>query len=235
MQYLQDMSRRKWVRLNELQQLHGRMRRASLTMPSGSNVYLSEIIAMTRGLRRPWHRVRMTHAARSDILTLLSILKSNHGQGYFDTSHLPWASAVFTDAMQEPRHAAWGWCSLDGTWDAGTYGSKARRKPIDELEGDAVRRAAQSIGHRWKGCRVPIYIDNKSFQLSFAKGWSRARRLSTILKDLHSISVQYDCVLVPIWISTHENVGADALSRGDMTRFYAWAQDHIPSALVRAS
>ena len=88
----------------------------------------------------------MTHAARSDILTLLSILKSNHGQGYFDTSHLPWASAVFTDAMKEPRHAAWGWCSLDGAWDAGTYGSKARRKPIDELEGDAVRNQLATGG-----------------------------------------------------------------------------------------
>ena len=148
---------------------------------------------------------------------------------------MPWAPAVYTDAMQEPRQAAWGWCSLDGTWDAGIYGSKVRRKPIDELEGDAVRRAAQTIGHRWRGCRVPIYIDNKSFQLSFAKGWSRARRLTTILKELHAISVQNECILVPIWISTHDNVGADALSRQDMIRFYEWAHEHIPSKLERAN
>ena len=234
-EYMRQMSKRKWVRLSELQVLLGRMYRASLTMPAGARVFLSELIAMTRGLRRPWHRVQMTAAARSDILTLMDILQSNHGRGYFDTSHLPWAPAVYTDAMQEPRQAAWGWCSLDGTWDAGMYGSKVRRKPIDELEGDAVRRAAQTIGHRWRGCRVPIYIDNKSFQLSFAKGWSRARRLTTILKELHTISVQNECILVPIWISTHDNVGADALSRQDMNRFYEWAHEHIPSKLERAN
>ena len=177
----------------------------------------------------------MTKVARDDILAVISILNSNHGRGYFDTSHLPWAPALYTDAMQEPRKAAWGWCSECGAWDAGMYGSKTRRKPIDELEGDVVRRAAKSIGHQWRGCRVPIQIDNQSFQLSFKKGWSRAKRLTAILRDLHSSSVRYDCVFVPKWISTHDNIGADALSRQDFVRFRAWAQDFIPSTLERAN
>ena len=74
----------------------------------------------------------------------------------------------------------------------------------------------------------------KSFQLSFTKGWSRAKRLTSIIKDLHAISVQYKCILEPIWISTHDNVGADALSRQDMNRFYEWAREHIPNKLERA-
>ena len=177
----------------------------------------------------------MTKAAQDDILKVISILQSNHGRGYFDTSHLPWAQALYTDAMQEPRKAAWGWCSESGVWDAGIYGSKTRRKPIDELEGDVVRRAAKTIGHQWQGCRVPIYIDNQSFQLSFQKGWSRAKRLTSILRDLHSLSVLYDCVFVPNGISTHDNIGADALSRQDFDRFRAWAKDFIPSTLERAN
>ena len=99
------------LRLSELQVLLGRMYRASLTMPVGSRVFLSELIALTRGLLRPW--LRMTVAARNDILTLIAILRSNHGRGYFDVSHLPWAPAVYTDAMQDSRQAAWGWCSLE--------------------------------------------------------------------------------------------------------------------------
>ena len=233
--YLEEMANRKWVRLNDLQVLLGRMYRASLTMPHGSRVYLSELIAMTRGLKKPWHRRRMTKTAQEDILAVISILNSNHGRGYFDTTHLPWAPALYTDAMQEPKKSAWGWCSECGAWDAGMYGSKTRRKPIDELEGDVVRRAAQAIGHQWRGCRVPIHIDNQSFQLSFKKGWSRARRLTAILRDLHVLSVRYDCVFAPKWISTHDNIGADALSRQDFDRFEAWAQDFIPSALTRAS
>ena len=229
------MAKRRWVRLNDLQVLLGRMYRASITMPRGSRVYLSELIALTRGLKKPWHRRRMTEAARSDIKMVISILRSNHGRGYFDISHLPWAPALYTDAMQDQKQAAWGWCSENGFWDAGTYGSKVKKKPIDELEGEVVRRAATSIGDQWRGCRVPIYIDNQSFQLSFKKGWSRAKRLTSILRDLHGLAVRYDCVFVPKWISTHDNIGADALSRQDFDRFRAWAQDFIPSALVRAS
>ena len=109
LQYLREMADRRWVRLSDLQVLLGRMYRASLTMPHGSRVYLSELIAMMRGLRKPWHRRRMTKTARGDILAVISILESNHGRGYFDTSHLPWAPALYTDAMQEQKKAAWGW------------------------------------------------------------------------------------------------------------------------------
>ena len=33
------------------------------------------------------------------------------------------------------------------------------------------------------------------------------------------MAVKYDCIFEPHWISTHDNVAADALSRGDMRRF----------------
>ena len=165
----------------------------------------------------------MTVAARDDLRALIELLESNHGRGYFDVSHLPWAPAVYTDAMKEPKRAGWGWCDVTGAHAAGVYGSAMRHKPIDELEGDAVRRAAAALGHTWRGMRVPIYIDNSSFQRSFAKGWSRARRLTRIIRDLFLLSAQHDCVLVPIWLPTGANVGADALSRGAMDVYRAWA------------
>ena len=48
-----------------------------------------------------------------------------------------------------------------------------------------------------------------------------------MIKHLYELSVKYNCVIVPIWISTHDNVGADALSRGDLGRFQEWAKDHM--------
>ena len=174
----------------------------------------------------PWHRRRMTTMARDDILTVIDILASNHGRGYFDTSHLPFAPSMYTDAMKDPSRAGWGWCAVDGHADAGVYGTAWRHKPIDKLEADAVLRAAKARGHTWRGKRVPVHIDNSSFQRSLAKGWSRAPRLVRIIKKLFSLSARYEFVLVPLWISTTENVGADALSRGDESGYLAWASMH---------
>ena len=129
--------------------------------------------------------------------------------------------------MQTQRQAAWGWCCANGEYDYGVYDRSDRKKVIDALEGDAVFRAIDSIGAKMANHRVPVYIDNSAFQLSFKKGWSRADRLTEIIKLLYEKSVEFNCVLVPIWISTHDNIGADALSRMDFDRFHAWATEHI--------
>ena len=225
--FLLEMASKSVLTLAELRVLIGRMHRASMTMPSGSKAFLGSVLKMLRGLRLPHHRRRMTKMARRDILKLVEILRSNHGQGYFDTSHLPWADPIWTDAMKDPSSAGWGWCCGDGQYDRGWYHGNKQRRWIDELEGDAVERAMTALGHKCANKRVPIYIDNSAFQLSLKKGWSHAERLTEIIKNLYSLSVEHNCVLVPIWISTHDNVGADALSRGDMERFKSWASMHL--------
>ena len=114
------------------------------------------------------------------------------------------------------------------------YGSADRKKCIDALEGDAVLRAATALGHLWETHRVPFYIDSSSFQLSFGRGRSKAERLNVILRQLNELSVSLDiwiCIFVPIWISTHLNIGADALSRNDFVRFQSWTQINAPTGL----
>ena len=135
--------------------------------------------------------------------------------------------------MKDEHCAAWGWCCADGEYDYGTYRRAKGEKFIDELEGDAVERAMASIGDRTRNTRVPIYIDNSSFQLSLKKGWSKAERLTEIIKNLYKLSVEYNCVIVPIWISTKDNIGADALSRGDFDKYYTWAKDHVTNEPYR--
>ena len=94
-------------------------------------------------------------------------------------------------------------------------------------------RAVTSLGDQLKGHRVPIHIDNSAFQLSLTKGWSKADRLTEQIKILHELSVKHDCYFIPIWISTHDNVGADALSRLDLERFHEWASSKLTGPLRR--
>ena len=74
-------------------------------------------------------------------------------------------------------------------------------------------------GHCWGGQMVRFHIDNTSFQASAAKGWSHADRLNELLRELLFLTVKYNCILVYDWISTHDNVLADPLSRFNESLF----------------
>lgn len=224
MEMFRSISRRRTVTLHELQVVVGRAHRAIMTMPPGSNIFLARLLPLMRGLTMPWHQRRLTAGAREDLQSITLALEHNAGRGYFCREHLPWADDLYTDAMRDDHTAAWGWVSADGRYDFGSYGSAQRRKPIDALEGDAVLRAAKVLGPSWAGKRVRLHIDNTAFQLSFLKGRSRVERLSKILRQLYILSLKYDCVFCPVWISTHDNVGADALSRGNFGEFRRWAK-----------
>lgn len=222
LEMFKSMSKRRVITLHELQVLVGRAHRAIMTMPPGSNIFLSRLLFLMRGLTMPWHKRRVTAGARMDLKFIIDALECNRGRGYFCYDHLPWAPALYTDAMKDSKLAGWGWVSADGRYSYGVYGSSQKKKPIDALEGDAVLRAAKSCGESWKGTRVPLYIDNTAFQLSFKKGRSKVERLNSILRQLYDLSIKYDCVFYPYWISTHDNIGADALSRNNLNEFRRW-------------
>jgi hypothetical protein len=223
------MALRRVVTLHELQVLVGRMHRSILTMPPGSNIFLSRLLPLMKGLKMPWHKKRLTAGAREDIRSVVNALEFNRGRGYFSYDHLPWADPIYTDAMKDGKAAAWGWVSASGVFDFGTYGKSAAREAcIDALEGDAVLRAAHSLASSWSGKRVPLYVDNSAFQLSLSKGRSRVERLNRILRQLYSLSVKFDCIFCPTWISTHHNIGADALSRGKLDEFRRWCKLSFP-------
>ena len=104
--------------------------------------------------------------------------------------------------------------------------------PIDFLEGATVVAAAKTLGYLWKRCIVTFWIDNSAFQLSGAKGQSRADRLNKLLVQLLELQIRYDCIFRYQWISTKDNYLADHLSRGRVQEFleevYASGGTHAP-------
>lgn len=223
--FMRDILSRKSVTLLELQVLAGRVQRATMTMPPGAAVYLSNVLSLMAGLTLPWHKRRLTREAKRDIRLLVRVLEANMGRGYYSHTHFESAPAVFTDASKESRFAGGGYFSADGSFDYWEYGSADRKRNIHYLEGDAVLRAVKALGHKWHRKRVPIFIDNSAFQLSFVKGRSRSEELNTILRELFALSVEFECIFEPHWISTHLNIQADALSRGQLERFFESADE----------
>ena len=103
---------------------------------------------------------------------------------------------------------------------------------IDELEGDSFLVAVEDLAYLWRLCVVPVYIDNRAFQRSASKGWSRAERLGRLLRRLFSLSISHECMFEFHWVASLDNIYADALSRPEgEALFLSLVEQHAPLPL----
>ena len=93
----------------------------------------------------------------------------NLGKGFYSYANFRSAPAVCTDASKQATFAGGGWVSACGAYDWWVYGTAAKRKMIDFLEGDTVVEAVRALAPKWRGCVVEFWIDNSAFQKSGAK------------------------------------------------------------------
>jgi hypothetical protein len=201
--------------LRELQSDVGTIHRAIKTLPPGAGIFMANVLTASRGLSLPWHKRRVNGLMRRDYEQISSLIQQNLGKGYFDLRHFARAPDIHTDASKGVGFAGGGYLSMCGRYNYWSYGSRARRALIDELEGDTSFAALDDLGKAGLLYRrlVRLRIDNSAFQLSAYKGWSRTDRLNRILFAIFQLCLRYECVVEWVWISTHLNIFADALSR----------------------
>ena len=212
--------------LHELQVLAGRIHRASLTLPMRAKAYMANVLRLMRGLKMPWHRRRVTAAARRDVRSMIEILEHNHGKGVFAFDDYPFSPPIYTDASVSSRYAGGGYFTLDGAYDYWQYTRGMSRKPIMILEADSAYRALKARAASLRGTRVDLYTDNQSFGLALRKGASsNSLELNDVLKKIFRLTLEFDFVVDVYWIPTECNHLADALSRKKIQEFFWHAAD----------
>ena len=211
---LADYATRPTLTLKEMQSVAGKMQRATMTFPRGAACLVMSMFALTVGLTLPWHRRRVTKAARGDMWTIWELLHLNLGKGFYSYTNFLWGPEVATDASRSKSYTGGGFICRDGVYDFWQYGSRAARKLIDFLEGDTVVETVRRMARRWKGCMVKFYIDNMVFEKSGEKGRSKKERLNVLLKELFMAQILYGFVIIWEWLDTKANCLSDHLSRG---------------------
>jgi hypothetical protein len=66
------------------------------------------------------------------------------------------------------------------------------------------------------------------------RGWSKSDPLQDLLEEISHMAAEYDFVLEPRWISSKENVLADALSRHRFDVFWAAVAELDVAAALQA-
>jgi hypothetical protein len=211
--FLSEVADKRTVTRRELQQVAGREQRIALTLTPGSKVLLANNFTLMSGLRLPHHRRRTTAAWRADRRTILRCLEANAGRGYYRYDDFEDWGEAWMDASRNKRLSGGGYVLDSGHYHFWFFGHAVSRRPIDYLEGLTAVFCLEDNGHRWDQKLVHFHIDNKAFQLSAAKEWSHADRLNDLLRMTLAFTVKFNCIVLYHWISTHDNVLADPLSR----------------------
>ena len=215
---------RQTLTLHELQVVAGRMQRAIMTFPPGAACLLVSVFQLMTGLRLPWHKRRTTRRARADFQLVSDFLTLNLGRGYYSYDGFRRAPEVRSDASKSALLVAGGFVSACGAYCWWRYGTAAKRKPIDYLEGDTVVETVRRMCARWRQCVVPFGVDNMAFQRSAAKGRSAVDRLNDLVRELFALMVEHHFILDFFWLSSEDNLLADDLSRDKEQAFLEHAR-----------
>ena len=103
------------------------------------------------------------------------------------------------------------------------------------LELRALVLAAATWGHLWASQKITFRSDCMPVVQSITARVSRTARSNALIRALHMIAAHHGFDFRCIHIAGVDNIAADALSRGDMQRFYVDTPSHHSTPDVTAA
>ena len=222
------------VRFSELQSIMGKVVHAAGVYPNGKVFYQR----VRHELIRSRHKktVRLSESVLDDIRWWRHLLLASPGRS--PLCAVPWTDAnthgVFTDASG----TGWG-CYYDGRYMWGLWSAEVRSLfdrglvSISDLELLVLNFAVETWGHELSGQRLLLWCDN---QASVANVTSRSSKMplrAALLRRLFVFASIFGFQVASTYIHTKRNEHADALSRGDLTRFFSLPHSHALQEVAR--
>ena len=211
------LSKRK-ISLVGVQSIVGSLNFLCKAIPPG-RAFLRRIIALTHGLTRPHHRVRISKGARLDLLTWLDFLTKYNGVSVF--MHSEWQSnetlELYTDAAASIGFGAY----FRGKWVQGHWPDEILRNPpsIAFLELYPLLVALRCWGPLLAGCKVKFHTDNSAVVHIINKCSSPCPQIMRIVRVFVLECLRFNILFKAVHVPGKYNELADALSRFQMHRF----------------
>lgn len=212
------------VNITDMRSLAGLLSHISELCPYYMRCFLHHIYNFTKTFRGfpGRHKRWIPGSVRREVTFWRNFLQNWKGYENVYNSYHPrdTSPAIYTDASGGHKGGG-GYYSTDGIFRHWRHCKQLRTKGIAYLEGWAVLQACRDMGHTWTNQRVPLFIDNQSFLGALRKRRSPVHNLNSLITQIHSLAIQHNFVLDPVWISTADNYLADALSRGNIDKFHS--------------
>ena len=219
--YLEYFQNSRRVKNSDLDSMIHRLRHAASVLRAGRPFFLNLLNTYIKNKRHMY--IQLSKTDREDIVWWIHILKYLKPKVIIGPSH--WTNAadmnLFTDASKRGFGAF-----FNGKWFNGSFTVQeiatfeTHDITINEFELLVVVFAISTWGSLMTGQRITFHCDNSASVASIDKQKSRVPVRIALLRHLYAIALVFSIDLRVLWISTKNNILADALSRFDLPTFY---------------
>ena len=224
---LREAAARNKITLRQLQSLIGSLNFVCKAVAPG-RAFLRRLIDLTRGIRLPHHRVRITKGARADMQAWSIFLSDFNGTVKFLDSEWRdnWDFQFFTDAAASIGFGIyfankWAQCRWPDTVVSRAYS-------IAFLELFPIVVGLQMWGALLANSRVVFWSDNQTVVHVVNSQTSKCTDIMKLVRRLVIICLKFNIRFKAQYVPGARNEIADALSRFQMDRFRRLAPDAEP-------
>ena len=222
------------VSLRDLQSLIGLLNfTCSVVLPG--RAFLRRLIDLTRGVKRPSHRVNLTKETKSDLRIWLNFLEHFNGRTFFLSERvLSTELELFTDAAGSKGYGA----IFGSHWFYGAWPVSWRSLNITFLEFFPIVLALHIWGSKMANKSICFVTDNGALVEIINRQTSRHQQIMILVRDLVLTSLKYNILFRCRHICGRANSRADLISRFQVDQFREispQADDHptsIPESLL---
>ncbi|XP_033730175.1 uncharacterized protein LOC117319492 [Pecten maximus] len=208
---------RKKVTLKELQSLIGTLQFATTVVLPG-RAFLRRLIDLTIGVHKSFHLLRLTMAAKADLIMWEEFLQGFNGSQFFLDERWLFSNNInfFTDS------SFIGFGGLyQNQWFCGTWVPKVKEKRVNIaiLELYPIVLAILAWGDQLKNKCIWFFTDNQALVPVINKQSARDPFIMRLIRKLVLSCLQYNILFKCVHVRGHDNLLADALSRLQVEKF----------------
>ncbi|XP_044179321.1 uncharacterized protein LOC122960856 [Acropora millepora] len=213
---LTDFQKRRKVTLRELQSLTGLLNfTCSVVLPG--RAFLRRLFDLTKGVRRPHHRIRLSKACRKDISVWLTFLEHFNGRTFFLDekwlAHVP--LKLYTDAAGSKGYGA----IFGRHWFYGEWPDSWKQLNIAFLELFPIALSLHVRGGQMSNQCVSFFTDNAALVDIINQQTSKHSLIMVLVRDLVLTSLRHNIVFRAFHVPGVDNTRADLISRFQIIEF----------------
>ena len=198
----------KRVTRKHLESLLGKLSFAATVVPA--RPFLRRLFNLLDVVQKPYHYIRLTKAARSDLLTWLEFLQQHNGMTYFRCLKMVSSSAINLGA--DASKAGLGAC-YGSQWIQAQYPPHWSKLHISVLEFFPIFVLISMFGHLMRNSCVVFHCDNEGVVAIINKQSSKDPTIMSFVRPLVLLLIKFNIQLTSRHVPGVSNVLCDRISR----------------------
>jgi hypothetical protein len=219
---IQQFLQSKRISLQKLQSLLGSLSFLCRAVRPG-RVFTRRLFDLTKGVKKPFYKIRITKQARLDASLWLTFLQDFNGISPILDSQWdgPNTLRLVTDASSLIGFGGY----FQTQWFKGIWPTSLRRASMALLEIFPIVLAVLTFYDQMCNKRLLIFCDNEAVTIILKKQTSKCPKIMCLLRKLTLACLKFNIVIQARHLSAVDNGIADSLSRARMDRFRALAPE----------